>query len=553
MPRAGAATLILLCLLVYLPGFFGVPPTDAESRWAQGSRQVFEFLTFAPTHRDPARHSAIIPRIADQTQTGSPPLPFWLRAASAAALSGGNPYRDAIFMYRLPSLLAAILLVLIVRRLATELFDPSAGRLAAAFIALCPLALWHARQATPAMLTAAASAWAMLLLWRAAAPSDATTFLTRRSAAVFWILLALATLSGGLLSLLIIVATIATCAMLIGRKVLIELRPLMGIPILAVSLGAYFAAALQHVDASTLLSAWTAHLLWNDSDQFLPPGTYLATLPVTAWPGVLLAPAGLLLVWKLGRGRSAGTIHPGYAFLLAWIAPLWVLLEAAPGKTSGLALLLATPLSIIGARALLAASAGALPDLESRLTSIGKTTWLIAGAAIAFTAISLFLLRLLFWPGTTAAAIGAGLVSFLGALLLFRSLAAAWRSILKGLHARAAIAGVGTMLVIALLVPTVVLPRFLGLSRDLAAALERIDPSGSRPIAAMGFQSPSLVFLTRARIQSPADITSWHAANPSALLIRDNAESDAQPLATVTGFDASLGKPRRLDIVEAPR
>ena len=131
---AGAA-LLVLCLTVYVPGFTSLPTIDRdEARFAQASRQMFESLALPPERTDPQRHAggAVVPMIQDRPRLNKPPLIYWLQAASAAALTGAEPDRDAVWMYRIPSLIAACASVLMLWRLGLAMFDPRAAVLAAA-------------------------------------------------------------------------------------------------------------------------------------------------------------------------------------------------------------------------------------------------------------------------------------------------------------------------------------------------------------------------------------------------------------------------------------
>ena len=116
---------MLLCLAVYLPGFASIPPVDRdESRFAQASRQMFESVALPEGALRSGWHDGglIVPMIQDRPRLNKPPLIYWLQAASAAAFTGGDPERDAIWMYRGPRLLGAVAAVLLTWRLGLGLF-----------------------------------------------------------------------------------------------------------------------------------------------------------------------------------------------------------------------------------------------------------------------------------------------------------------------------------------------------------------------------------------------------------------------------------------------
>src|ERR1044071_5190431 len=93
----GTVGLVALCCVVYLPGFFALPPVDRdESRFAQASRQMLESVTLPAAERDPARHGGglVVPMVQDRPRLNKPPLIYWLQAASAGVLSSEDPKRD---------------------------------------------------------------------------------------------------------------------------------------------------------------------------------------------------------------------------------------------------------------------------------------------------------------------------------------------------------------------------------------------------------------------------------------------------------------------------
>src|SRR5437764_11045565 len=86
-----AAALLALCLTVYLPGFFSIPPVDRdESRFAQASRQMFESVALPLSQRTSFHDGGlIIPKIQDRPRLNKPPLIYWLQSASAAVFTAG--------------------------------------------------------------------------------------------------------------------------------------------------------------------------------------------------------------------------------------------------------------------------------------------------------------------------------------------------------------------------------------------------------------------------------------------------------------------------------
>ena len=135
-----------------------------------------------------------------------------------------------------------------------------------------------------------------------------------------------------------------------------QLRPGWGVPLLVVLIGAWVVPAgirapdllKQMVGIHFLQRAAGPLLTWMHinmhalakaggntavSNYSQPTGFFTVLVWVTFWPwSVLLIPAGYF-TWRRLRGRTAIAIDPRpYQFLVAWILPMWVLLELARGK-----------------------------------------------------------------------------------------------------------------------------------------------------------------------------------------------------------------------------
>lgn len=160
----GGAGLIILCLLVYIPGLWTIPPVDRdESRFAQASRQMLESGTV---------EGWVVPMVQDKPRLNKPPLIYWLQAGSAAVL-GDKPGQWAwldggsenIWVYRVPSVLSAMLAVVLTWRIGMRMFDPRAAWLAAALLAVCPMVVWDAHQARADQLLLAMTTATMMCLW----------------------------------------------------------------------------------------------------------------------------------------------------------------------------------------------------------------------------------------------------------------------------------------------------------------------------------------------------------------------------------------------------
>src|SRR5438046_9828513 len=95
-----AVAFLLLCAaLLFLPGFFTIPPIDRdEARFAQATKQMVESGDFVDI------------RYQDEVRYKKPVGIYWLQAGvvSAAEAVGVPQARTTIWLYRIPSLIGAI-------------------------------------------------------------------------------------------------------------------------------------------------------------------------------------------------------------------------------------------------------------------------------------------------------------------------------------------------------------------------------------------------------------------------------------------------------------
>ncbi|HYD69374.1 MAG TPA: glycosyltransferase family 39 protein, partial [Azospirillum sp.] len=140
----GAAVYALLAVLsfgLFAPGFLELPPFDRdEARFAQASSQMLE------------SGDLIDIRFQDEPRWKKPVGIYWLQSAATAAIGADA---KVIWTYRVPSLLGAVLSVLLTAWAGTRLFGPAAGALAGVMLAGCVVLGVEARMAkTDAVLLA---------------------------------------------------------------------------------------------------------------------------------------------------------------------------------------------------------------------------------------------------------------------------------------------------------------------------------------------------------------------------------------------------------------
>src|SRR5437667_4668348 len=103
--HARAVAFLLLCgLLLFLPGFFNIPPIDRdEARFAQATKQMVETGDFIDI------------RFQDDVRYKKPVGVYWLQAVAVETASAlGLPRAQVrVWLYRVPSLIGAIGAVLL--------------------------------------------------------------------------------------------------------------------------------------------------------------------------------------------------------------------------------------------------------------------------------------------------------------------------------------------------------------------------------------------------------------------------------------------------------
>src|SRR3981189_2523152 len=204
-----AIAFLALCgLLLFLPGFFNIPPIDRdEARFAQATKQMVESGDFVDI------------RFQDDVRYKKPVGVYWLQAAAVEPASAlGLPRPQArIWLYRIPSLIGAVGAVLLTYWTALAFVTRRGAILAGLIMCSSVLLGAEARLAkTDAMLlltvVAAMGALARVYLsWQRVEDPEHPPW---SWPAIFWTALAGGILLKGPLILLFVVLTIGTLAIL---------------------------------------------------------------------------------------------------------------------------------------------------------------------------------------------------------------------------------------------------------------------------------------------------------------------------------------------------
>ena len=532
--------LTLFCLLLWLPGFFTLPPGDRdESRFVQATKQMLETSDFVRIMN------------GDVPRNRKPIGIHWLQAPfAAAAEAAGLARENPVWPYRIPSLLGGLVAVLATFWAGRALVGERAALLGAGALA-ASVALTvevHIAKTDAALL--GATMLAMGVLARAALDP---TSVRPRHAALFWLAMGVGVLLKGPITPMIALLAAATLEAWERRgRWLLALRPGWGVPLMLIVVLPWFAAIGAATEGRFFEDAVGGDLgrklAGGDDDHWGPPGLHLLLLPLLLFPASAALPGALL-----GALRAAweGSTSAPTRVLLAWIVPAWLVFELAPTKLPHYTLPLLPPLCLLlAAWALDPARAG----LPRRLAALPAALVLLAAAALGGGALALPLVL--------------GEAAWIGVPGLLAAGLAAWLALRDRNPARAVTAGLAAAPLVYAAVLGWELPRLrpLWIAPQVVEALASLPaPPGTR-LGAVGFHEPSLMFLAGTGTRWLP--TGWDGARALAsgevgrVLVGDRdmaafGEEAARlglathALAEVDGFNYSRGRRVKLTLLEA--
>lgn len=536
----------MVALAVYLPGFFAMPAVDRdEARFAQASRQMLESGDW------------VVPRIQERLRLNKPPVIYWLQASSAGVLGGwwtgshGAIARDAIWMYRLPSLVAACIAVLATWRLGNRMFTPPVGLYAGMMLAICPVFAWEARQARADMTLVAITTLALSALWRVAGRAESRPSVL--SVLWLWVVVGAGTMVKGPITPMVVgLGLLSLCVLRRGFGPVRAGKPLLGLLVVGamcvpwlwmVSRSIGWETCWENLRAETL-----GRTISSKEGHWGPPGYHTVLMPVLFWPGSMLAGQAVVRAWRR-RGAAAES------FALAVLIPSWIVFEAVSTKLPHYPMPLYPVLAVLSARTLLAGVREWGVVIHTTWTRRLLGAWLLIGVGLWVFASGM--VSWMCWSGLgRAAGIGAMAACFaalvLGTRLGFGLLAGRDA---RGLQRFTLVVGGVSVALIGLSLPRI--PDFW-LSARVAEELSRLDPSHARPVLTVGSHEDSMIYETRGRARRVnfEALASYLAEHPGALVVltRDQAaELGATPLADLSGFNYSRGKWLELTITEPGR
>ena len=534
--RRPRAALALLCLLLFLPGFFSLPATDRdEARFAQASRQMVES----------GDHLRI--RFGEEERNKKPAGIHWLQSASVQFLEAtGLGGREDIWAYRVPSLAGAVLAVLATFHWGRVLVGRRAAFLGAAMLASSLVLVAEAHIAkTDAALLAATTAAMGLFGTAYLRPSG----FSAKQAAAFWLLLGAGVLLKGPIGPMVPLLAGITLAVADRGAApwLRALRPLRGVALMLLAAAPWFVAIGIATEGRFFAEAVGGDMLAKvgsgEEKHWGPPGYYLLTFAVAAFPGAWIVLMALPAAWRDRRTVVATR------FLLAWAVPSWLLFEAAQTKLPHYTLPLFPALMLLGAAWAmdpLRRMPARRPWRAAAVSALVLATLAIAAAALAAP---WFVLRGP-WPW------GAFLAPPLAVLLLWVVLRAARR----GEYGRAAMLGALLAVLPYAAALEGVAPRLLPLwiaPRLQAMLAERAPDLPASAFGITGHAEPSVVFAVGTGthlLPTGGDAARFLAEAPGrAVAVGNRAEADFQreaaalgllpkEIGTVTGLNYTRGR-----------
>jgi 4-amino-4-deoxy-L-arabinose transferase-like glycosyltransferase len=500
----------LIALCASLPGITRMPVMDVdEARFAQASRQMLETGDFVRI------------RLQDNERNRKPAGVHWLQAASARAFEPLTGRLNAIWTYRIPSILGAVLAALATLWAGRALFGAGPALLGASLLSAGVLVGFEGMTAkTDAlMLGFTTLAVAALAHLRAAALGFAAARSARTTHAIallFWVALGCAILIKGPIPIMVVGLTLLTLA-LWERRAAGWMAPLAwwpgpaaalllilpwGIAIGLATEWRFFTAAFTQDLAPKLTGADHAH------NGFV--GYHLMLLPLLMFPaGFALPAAARLAVAK----HHAPADESAVRFLIAWAAPALLLMELSPAKLVHYAMPVYPPIALLCAAGFLAAA-----KHRWRVTlALGFTLFCVTGAALV-GAVGFGLWSI----GVTSFQVAAATA----ACALIAAMGAVGLAMLRQTHLRAA-AAIACALALSFTLRSLIFPeaRALQVSAQAAAAINAEEARGALWI--VGYDEPSVVFLTRTSARLAAPETVGAGAREGDLILVEQADLPA--------------------------
>jgi 4-amino-4-deoxy-L-arabinose transferase-like glycosyltransferase len=309
-----------LALICFFSTLNMVPPLDRdESRYIQATVQMLETKDFVNIN------------FLESPRLKKPPGIYWLQAISAVGIKNIF-FLDSvpIWAFRIPSAIGASVSIWVTFLLGQFLFGRAQGLIAALLLMSSPIVIMESHIAKTDSVLLALFLCALYILVKIVfyedkklpKPSDITVF-------AFWIIMSFTFLIKGPIALVILLLTIISYKVLKEPINFKDLKPIMGIILFMLIILPWFilinSGNNNDVLFNTIKKDMLLKLVSVQESHGAPPGSYLLSSMLTAWPIALFIIPSALWCFKNKDNKSV-------KFLLCSLIPSWLFFEIIPTK-----------------------------------------------------------------------------------------------------------------------------------------------------------------------------------------------------------------------------
>ena len=309
-----------LALICFFSTLNIVPPLDRdESRYIQATVQMLETKDFVNIN------------FLESPRLKKPPGIYWLQAISAVGIKNIF-FLDSvpIWAFRIPSAIGASVSIWVTFLLGQFLFGRAQGLIAALLLMSSPIVIMESHIAKTDSVLLALFLCALYILVKIVfyadkklpKPSDITIF-------AFWIIMSFTFLIKGPIALVILLLTIISYKVLKEPINFKDLKPIMGIILFMLIILPWFilinSGNNNDVLFNTIKKDMLLKLVSVQESHGAPPGSYLLSSMLTAWPIALFIIPSALWCFKNKDNKSV-------KFLLCSLIPSWLFFEIIPTK-----------------------------------------------------------------------------------------------------------------------------------------------------------------------------------------------------------------------------
>ncbi|KTC85679.1 MULTISPECIES: ArnT family glycosyltransferase [Legionella] len=455
----------LFSLLVLIPGIAKMPVIDRdEAHFAQASRQMVQTGNFFQIH------------FQDQARFRKPPGINWLQAASVKLFSNADD--STIWPYRIPSLLGALVSILLSYTFFRRFVGQTIAVLAAALLASTLLLVVESHMAvidTSLLSSVVIMQGALWIIYQAGMQNKS---LSPIWALCFWLAMAYGGVLKGVTPLIGILSIITLCLIEKQVKWLRNLHIISGLLLFFMLSLSWLYLVNRAEQSNYLLKIISKDLLpklaGGHESHGKPPLFHLFILPLTFWPASLF-------LWQAAVYAVRNRCDQVVKFLLAWIIPTWLFFELMPTKLPQYVLPTFPAIALLCALALRKEE-----NYPGRWLHILQVLWVVLSIGLALSLLGLPYVVMHQFTLT-------GFILFLSITVLSTTAAYfAW----NGLYQRASLAVLALALLSYSLIFTSLLPELkpIWLTKNIIQLIDKKAISDNKPLLVVGFEEPSLVF-----------------------------------------------------------